>query len=296
MLFNLLNNVFKSDSLNKVNIIKTISWQFPVVIVIAALVQLITFNWSISLIIGLAVLLFNLFFYNIKKLIWKGIRLGTSSKDTQRKFLKDKNQVYLFKQASKISRKDREMLNNNKSFTLWFTGLSGSGKSTLASEIEASLHQQRKSTYILDGDNIRLGINSDLSFSVEDRAENIRRVAEICKILNDAGIIVIASFISPFEQDRQIARQLISKESFVEVFIDASLEVCQKLDPKGLYKLALSGKIKSFTGIDSPYEKPKLPNIHLETGNLSITECTLIIEKFLIKSEYLKEGYSNKVD
>ena len=193
----------------------------------------------------------------------------------------------LFKQTTKVTRAQREELNNNKSFTLWFTGLSSSGKSTIAAELEAQLFAKGYRTYILDGDNTRLGINSDLSFSNEDRAENIRRVAQISKLFNEAGIIVIASFISPFEADRQIAKGIIGEENFIEVYINSSLEVCKRRDPKGLYKLALSGKIKDFTGIDSPYEAPKSPDIHLHTDALAADECVkIIIDKLNASNRY----------
>ena len=188
----------------------------------------------------------------------------------------------LFKQTTKVSRAQRETLNNNRSFTLWFTGLSSSGKSTIAAELEAQLFALGYRTYILDGDNTRLGINSDLSFSKEDRAENIRRVAQISKLLNEAGVIVIASFIAPFEADRQIAKEIIGAESFIEVYINSSLDVCKSRDPKGLYKLAMQGKIKDFTGIDSPYEAPASPDIHLHTDALSPDECVKIIADKLI--------------
>jgi adenylyl-sulfate kinase len=187
----------------------------------------------------------------------------------------------LFKQTTKVSREQREQLNNNRVFTLWFTGLSSSGKSTIAAELEARLFAAGYRTYILDGDNTRLGINSDLSFSNKDRAENMRRVAQISKLFNDAGVIVIASFISPFKIDRQMAREIVGAENFIEVFIDSSLEVCKKRDPKGLYKLALLGKINDFTGIGSPYEAPETPDIHLHTDSSSPDECVKIIIDWL---------------
>jgi len=187
----------------------------------------------------------------------------------------------LFEQPSKVSRTQREALNNNRAFTLWFTGLSSSGKSTIAAELEARLFAMGYRAYILDGDNTRLGINSDLSFSAKDRTENIRRVAQISKLFNDAGIIVIASFISPFTNDRQNARSIVGEESFIEVFIDSSLEVCKMRDPKGLYKQALAGKIKDFTGIGSPYEAPASPDIHLHTDTASADECVKTIIDWL---------------
>jgi len=187
----------------------------------------------------------------------------------------------LFKQIAKVSRAQRETMNNNRTFTLWFTGLSSSGKSTIAAEVEAQLFAKGYRAYILDGDNTRLGVNSDLSFSNKDRAENIRRMAEISKLFNDAGIIVIASFISPFAIDRQTARTIVGEDSFIEVFIDSSLEVCKMRDPKGLYKKALAGEIKDFTGIDSPYEAPVAADIHLHTDITTPDECVKTIIDWL---------------
>ncbi len=195
--------------------------------------------------------------------------------------LKDEVNPNLFKQVAKVSREQREALNNNRSFTLWFTGLSSSGKSTIAIELEPQLFAAGYRTYILDGDNTRLGVNNDLTFSIKDRTENMRRVAHISKLFNEAGIIVIASFISPFEKDRLAARDIIGPESFIEVFIDSSLEVCKQRDSKGLYKQALLGKIKDFTGISSPYEAPKLPDIHLHTDASSPRECVNTIINWL---------------
>lgn len=155
----------------------------------------------------------------------------------------------------KISKVDREKIKNQKSCTIWMSGLSGSGKSTVANQLEASLNEQGYHTYTLDGDNTRLGLNKGLGFSEEDRIENIRRVAEVCKIMNDAGLIVICSFISPFEKNRTQAKEIIG-DNFIEVFIDADLQTCETRDPKGLYKKARAGEIKYFTGISSPFEIP----------------------------------------
>ncbi|MEJ0107018.1 MAG: adenylyl-sulfate kinase [Bacteroidota bacterium] len=176
----------------------------------------------------------------------------------------------LVRQSFTISRQQKEKLNGLKSFVLWFTGLSGAGKTTIACKLEEKLHEKKIRTIILDGDNTRLGINKDLDFSPEGRKENIRRVAEISKLMNDAGVIVIASFISPFAADRRMARNIIGKENFVEVFVDASLEICMERDTKGLYQKALAGEIKNFTGIDSPYEAPLFPSIHIKTEEQSL--------------------------
>jgi adenylylsulfate kinase len=155
----------------------------------------------------------------------------------------------------KISKSDREKIKNQKSCTIWMSGLSGSGKSTIANQLETILNEQGYHTYTLDGDNTRLGLNKGLGFSEEDRIENIRRVAEVCKLMNEAGLIVICSFISPFEKNRTQAKEIIG-ENFIEVFVDADLSTCETRDPKGLYKKARTGEIKDFTGISSPFETP----------------------------------------
>jgi adenylyl-sulfate kinase len=165
-----------------------------------------------------------------------------------------------------VSREQKETLNGHSAITLWLTGLSASGKSTIARLLEEKLYKQAIRTIILDGDNTRLGINKDLDFSPEGRTENIRRVAEIAKLMNDAGVVVIACFISPLIADRQMAKQIIGSDSFFEVFIDASLEVCIQRDPKGLYKKAVSGEIREFTGISAPYESPTNADIKIKTA------------------------------
>jgi adenylylsulfate kinase len=161
----------------------------------------------------------------------------------------------IVKHSFKISKSDREKIKNQKSCTIWMSGLSGSGKSTIANQLETFLNELGYHTYTLDGDNTRLGLNKGLGFTEEDRIENIRRVAEVCKLMNEAGLIVICSFISPFEKNRTQAKEIIG-DNFIEVFIDADLQTCETRDPKGLYKKARSGEIKDFTGISSPFETP----------------------------------------
>jgi len=172
-----------------------------------------------------------------------------------------------------IARKDRERLNGHQGFTVWFTGLSGSGKSTLAVATEEALYERGFHTFILDGDNVRHGLNKDLGFSPADREENIRRLGEVARILRDCAVINLVAFISPYRKDRRIARALSEDDSFVEVFVDCPVEICEKRDPKGAYQKARQGIIKSFTGISAPYEAPEKPELHLRTDQLSVGEC-----------------------
>lgn len=185
-----------------------------------------------------------------------------------------------------VDRDHREELLNQKGLLIWFTGLSGAGKSTIANALSIKLHQNSYLTYMLDGDNLRHGLNSNLGFSKEDRIENIRRVKEVSKLFVDAGIITLATFISPFKEDRQGIRDLL-KDRFIEVFVDCDLEVCEDRDPKGLYKKARGGLIKDFTGIDSPYEKPDNPEITIHSHKNTVDECVEHIIKYLIDKQYL---------
>lgn len=159
-------------------------------------------------------------------------------------------------QALTVARNDRERLNAHKGKVIWFTGLSGSGKSTLANALESRLHRLGMRTYVLDGDNIRRGLSKDLGFSEADRAENIRRISEVARLMMDAGLVVMVAFISPFKRERELARELIGPENFFEIYVSTPLELCEQRDVKGLYQLARAGKILNMTGINSPYEAP----------------------------------------
>ena len=184
-------------------------------------------------------------------------------------------------QALDIGKGERAEQKHQKPAVLWFTGLSGSGKSTVANLLDKRLYALGKHTYILDGDNVRHGLNRDLGFTEEDRVENIRRVAEVARLMTDAGLLVLVSFISPFRAERRMARELLPKGEFLEVFVDTPFEECAKRDPKGLYAKALKGEIKNFTGVDSPYEAPENPELHLETAGRTPEELTAIVEKEL---------------
>lgn len=186
-----------------------------------------------------------------------------------------------------ITKKDRQYLHGHKSYVLWFTGLSGSGKSTLANALENELYRLGLSTYLLDGDNVRHGLNSDLSFSKFDRKENIRRIGEVCKLFVDGGIIVLTAFISPYREDRETVRTLFNDREFIEIYVKCPLEICEQRDTKGLYKLARQGKIKNFTGITSTYELPKNPELIVDTEKKSISENVDEIIQYLLKERLL---------
>ena len=187
-----------------------------------------------------------------------------------------------------ISRENRERLNGHKGVCLWYTGLSASGKSTIAMKVEEKLFERDMSTFVLDGDNIRHGLNKNLGFSPEDRKENIRRIGEVSKLFVNAGTIVGTAFISPYREDRDSARELFDRGSFVEIYIKASLETCEKRDPKGLYKKAMAGKIKEFTGISAPYEEPLNPELIIDTSKeTDIEKNADKVISFLITNGYI---------
>ena len=189
----------------------------------------------------------------------------------------------------KLGIEDRRKANKHNSFLVFFTGLSGSGKSTIANALEQKLHQNKVSTYVLDGDNIRRGINSDLTFSPEDRSENIRRIAEITKLFIDAGVVVLAAFVAPYKKDRDFIRDKVGKDNYVEVFVNTSLEVCEQRDVKGLYAKARKGLIKDMTGISAPYEVPTNPAVEVSHENSVKQSVELIFAE--IKSKLrLKEN------
>jgi bifunctional enzyme CysN/CysC len=187
-------------------------------------------------------------------------------------------------QYFEINQEARSALNQQKPICLWFTGLSGSGKSTIANALEKELYKLGKRTYILDGDNVRHGLNYDLGFTEVDRIENIRRVSEVAKLMVDAGLIVLVTFISPFQKDRETARSKFKEGEFVEVFVDTPLEECEKRDPKGLYKKARQGTIKNFTGIDSSFERNTSAEFILETTNQNLDEIVEVLKSFIIES------------
>lgn len=186
-----------------------------------------------------------------------------------------------------VTKADRAAQKNQKPCILWFTGLSGSGKSTIAGALEQLLFARGNHVYLLDGDNVRHGLNKDLGFSDADRVENIRRIGEVAKLFADSGLIVSTAFISPFKADRDMVRELTGEGEFIEVFVDADLATCESRDPKGLYKKARAGEIPHFTGIDSPYEAPENPELVVKSGDFSVEECAAQIVSYLESKGYL---------
>ena len=195
------------------------------------------------------------------------------------------NSLYL--QRMSVQKEHRALKNDHKPCVVWLTGLSGSGKTSTADALENKLHALGYKTYTLDGDNVRHGLNNDLGFTDADRVENIRRVAEVAKLMVDAGLIVITAFISPFVSERKYARQILADNEFIEVFVDAPIEVCEARDPKGLYKKARSGQLKNFTGIDSEYQKPQNPEIVLESSKKPPEELANFVLEYLISKTKL---------
>jgi adenylylsulfate kinase len=199
------------------------------------------------------------------------------------------NRDYIIPHLHTISQIERIERNQYRPLLMWFTGLSGSGKSTLASGLETHLFNEGFNTYILDGDNVRQGLNSDLDFSDNNRKENIRRIAEVSKLFLDAGVVVLTAFISPFQSERDFARKLVGADNFIEIHVDCPIEICEERDVKGLYKKARAGEIKHFTGIDSPFETPEHPDIRIDTAGSSLEVClNQLVKYFESKFKLLK--------
>ena len=187
----------------------------------------------------------------------------------------------VIKQNYELNRKDKEKLISQHSMLLWFTGLSGSGKSTIANELASLLHQNGVLSYTLDGDNVRLGINSDLGFSSEDRSENLRRIGEVAKLFIDAGVVCLAAFVSPEQKQRDLVKSIVGAEDYLEIFVDTPLHICEERDVKGLYKKARKGEIKNFTGISAPYDKPSNSDIIIHTEGKTPKDCALEIYELI---------------
>jgi len=189
-----------------------------------------------------------------------------------------------------VDREARAAAHGHRGAVLWFTGLSGSGKSTIGHRVERMLIERGAFAYVLDGDNVRHGLNSDLGFAAEDRVENIRRIGEVARLFADAGALVLSAFISPYRKDRDRVRGLMSPGEFIEVFVDTPLEICEARDPKGLYKKARAGEISNFTGLDAPYEVPENPEVHLQTANLSVDAAAAQVTRYLDEQNILGDA------
>lgn len=194
----------------------------------------------------------------------------------------------LHKYQYRVNKTQRQIQYGQSSPVLWFTGLSGSGKSTLANGVESRLFEMGFKTYVLDGDNVRMGLNKDLGFSNQDRKENIRRISEVANLFSDSGTLTLTAFISPFREDRNQAREILG-DNFIEIWVDATLETCESRDPKGLYKKARLGEIKNFTGIDSPYESPDSAELVINTNNLSIEQSIDMVIDYLIENKMIQK-------
>lgn len=249
---------------------KTITWRVVGTIDTMILAWVISGDPATGFKIGAAEVVTKMILYYFHERVWYKINFGLDRRKERknRKERAEKVSENIIHQNFKIDSGKRQSLLKQKPLLIWFTGLSGSGKSTMANLLESELHATGYKTYILDGDNIRHGLCNDLAFTEEDRMENIRRIGEVSKLFLDSGVIVLSAFVSPFAKDRDQVRQLVGEENFVEVFVDCPLEVCEQRDVKGLYKKAREGKIKNFTGIDSPFEKPEKADIVLKTAEV----------------------------
>ena len=196
----------------------------------------------------------------------------------------------IFWHAATITKDDRHRMNGHKSAILWYTGLSGAGKSTLANKVEEKLFERGYHTYVLDGDNVRMGLNKGLGFTAEDRKENIRRIGEVAKLFVDAGVLVSTAFVSPYIEDREMVRSIMKEGEFIEIYVAASLEVCEGRDTKGLYKKARAGEIKNFTGISDPYEAPLNAELIVDTGGQTLDESADVVLNYLEENGYITKA------
>lgn len=289
----LIENLITKDPSIKRHVVKTLTWRLIGTIDTIMLSWFVTGNIFIGAKIGGIEVFTKMLLYYFHERVWFRINFGLPHREKRAWKLKDGIAKNIHFQKFKISRPLRNLQNKHNSFVIWFTGLSGSGKSILANDLEELLFKKGIKCYALDGDNVRLGLNSDLDFSGEGRAENIRRVAEVAGLMADAGVVVIASFISPFKEDREKARTIIGENNFIEIFVDCPLEICEQRDSKGLYNKAINGDIKEFTGISSPYEKPENPYLTIQSNIMSPKEGADHIYKNIekrLKLEVLVEG------
>lgn len=252
----------------KRHLAKTLTWRFVGTIDTMILAWVISGDPMTGFKIGAAEVVTKMILYYLHERSWYRINFGLDRRQERKKRMARAKSISknIKFQKFRVDSEGRQKLLKQKPLLVWFTGLSGSGKSTLSNLLESELHESGYKTYALDGDNIRHGLCSDLAFTEEDRIENIRRIGEVAKLFLDSGVIVLCSFVSPFEKDRETVKKLVGEENFVEVFVDCPLEVCEKRDFKGLYRKAREGKIKNFTGISSPFETPKSPNLVIKSA------------------------------
>lgn len=286
--FDLLLNFYRKDPTVKRHLLKSITWRVVGTIDTILIGTFVTGKPAIGLQIGGIELITKILLYFFHERLWVRVRYGLPVVLSRHKPESRKGEN-LFRQYFSIDRGKRSELMGHPAFTIWMTGLSASGKSTLALALDEWFHRHGIHSYILDGDNTRLHLNRDLDFSREGRRENIRRVAESARLFNDAGVIVIASFISPYEEDRLRAKEIIGKRSFVEVHVSATVKECMQRDVKGLYKKAMEGKITDFTGVNSPYEPPVNPDILIETGTETVEESLDRLTRWISENRLVPE-------
>lgn len=268
----------------KRHIAKTLTWRVVGTIDTMILAWVISGDPMTGFKIGAAEVVTKMILYYFHERAWYKVNFGLDRRMERKKRTERSEKISqnIIHQDFKINKNNREKLLNQKACLVWFTGLSGSGKSTLSNLLEVELHESGYKTYALDGDNIRQGLCNDLAFTEEDRIENIRRIGEVAKLFVDSGIVVLSSFVSPFEEDRKLVRELVGENNFIEVFVDCPIEVCEARDVKGLYKKARNGEIKNFTGISSPFEVPKSPDLLVKSAEedpkISLKKLLQIVE------------------
>lgn len=283
-MLDLLKRIDKDPSVKR-HLAKTLTWRLLGTIDTILLSWIITGSVATGMTIGGVEVVTKMILYFFHERLWYRVDFGTKRKQKYEASPAIKN---VYQQKFEIGREKREDLMGHKGLVLWFTGLSGSGKSTIANAVASALHDKNIHTMSLDGDNTRLGINRDLDFSEQGRKENIRRVTEVAKLMADSGLVTLTSFISPYDNDRYQAKQIIGEDRFIEIFVNTPVEVCAERDVKGLYKKAFAGEIKNFTGVSSPYEAPKSPDIEIMTQEEDIDISTQKIINYLKEKKGLR--------
>lgn len=283
-MLDLLKRIDKDPSVKR-HLAKTLTWRLLGTIDTILLSWIITGSVATGMTIGGVEVVTKMILYFFHERLWYRVDFGTKRKQKYEASPAIKN---VYQQKFEIGREKREDLMGHKGLVLWFTGLSGSGKSTIANAVASALHDKNIHTMSLDGDNTRLGINRDLDFSEQGRKENIRRVTEVAKLMADSGLVTLTSFISPYDNDRYQAKQIIGEDRFIEIFVNTPVEVCAERDVKGLYKKAYAGEIKNFTGVSSPYEAPRSPDIEIKTQEEDIDISTQKIINYLKEKKGLR--------